>query len=170
MTNQERDEKIFKLRKAGLKIKDIASQLGVSLPLVYKVLRKLRKADPENAVLQLRKTRTVSSKIESARYLLENGVSPEKVARDLGVTVATVYNWNRNHLHIDLKPHIYPRQQVKTDAANSALRNRIIDTYNKNPTQSVREIAEVVGVSHTTVWYHLKKTKVVLAQREKSLN
>lgn len=169
MTNQERDENILKLRKAGFKIREIASRLGVSLPLVYKVLRELRNANPENAALQFRKTRTVSRKMESARYLLENGVPPKKVANDLGVTVTTVYNWNRDHLHIDLKPHIYPRQQVKPDAAGSALHNRIIDTYNKNPIQTVREIAEAVGVSHTTVWYHLKKANVVLAKREKPL-
>ncbi|MFZ4701102.1 MAG: helix-turn-helix domain-containing protein, partial [Candidatus Methylumidiphilus sp.] len=39
------------------------------------------------------KRQMTDSKIESARKLLANGVPPREVAKDLGVSVPTLYRW-----------------------------------------------------------------------------
>jgi DNA invertase Pin-like site-specific DNA recombinase len=40
-----------------------------------------------------RKRKMTESKIESARRLLASGVAPGDVAKDLGVSVPTLYRW-----------------------------------------------------------------------------
>lgn len=40
-----------------------------------------------------RKRKMTGSKIESAKKLLANGVSPRDVAKNLGVSVPTLYRW-----------------------------------------------------------------------------
>lgn len=40
-----------------------------------------------------RKPKMTTSKLESAKKLLSAGVSPKDVARDLGVSVPTLYRW-----------------------------------------------------------------------------
>jgi len=40
-----------------------------------------------------RKRRMTDSKIQSGKTLLESGVSPQDVARNLGVSIPTLYRW-----------------------------------------------------------------------------
>jgi DNA invertase Pin-like site-specific DNA recombinase len=40
-----------------------------------------------------RKRKMTDSKIESARKLLANGVSPKEVAENLGISIPTLYRW-----------------------------------------------------------------------------
>lgn len=40
-----------------------------------------------------RKRQMTDSKIESAKKLLSNGVPPRDVAKDLGVSIPTLYRW-----------------------------------------------------------------------------
>ena len=40
-----------------------------------------------------RKRKMTDSKLESATKLLENGVSPKDVAKDLGISIPTLYRW-----------------------------------------------------------------------------
>lgn len=47
-----------------------------------------------------RKPKMTSSKIESAKKLLANGIPPRDVAKDLGVSVPTLYRWLPASKHI----------------------------------------------------------------------
>ncbi len=40
-----------------------------------------------------RKRTMTDSKLASAKKLLESGISPKDVAKDLGVSLATLYRW-----------------------------------------------------------------------------
>lgn len=40
-----------------------------------------------------RKRQMTPSKVESAKTLLAKGTSPKEVARDLGVSISTLYRW-----------------------------------------------------------------------------
>lgn len=40
-----------------------------------------------------RKRKMTKSKLESAKQLLATGVSPRDVARDLGISIPTLYRW-----------------------------------------------------------------------------
>ena len=57
-----------------------------------------RHAETENVARQLgrtggRKRRMTDSKIQSAKKLLANGVPPKDVAKNLGVSIPTLYRW-----------------------------------------------------------------------------
>lgn len=60
------------------------------------------KAAKERGRIGGRKRRMTSSKLESAKKLLEQGIPPKDVAHDLGISIPTLYRWlpaqSRNQL------------------------------------------------------------------------
>jgi hypothetical protein len=47
-----------------------------------------------------RKTKMTDSKIESAKKLLASGVPPKDVAKNLGVSIPTLYRWVPASIHL----------------------------------------------------------------------
>lgn len=99
------------LHKQGIQFKSITDAIDTGTPagrFFFHVMASLAEMEREliiertraglNAAKQLgrkggRKPKMTSSKIEAAKKLLSSGIPPRDVAKDLGVSVPTLYRW-----------------------------------------------------------------------------
>ncbi|MGZ8928206.1 MAG: recombinase family protein [Methylobacter sp.] len=102
---------VGELHKQGIQFKSLIDAIDTSTPsgrFFFHVMASLAEMERELTVERTRaglevarqlgrkggRTRQMTdSKIESAKKLLANGVSPRDVAKNLGVSVATLYRW-----------------------------------------------------------------------------
>ena len=102
---------VGELHKRGIQFKSLTDAIDTGTPagrFFFHVMASLAEMEREliiertraglDAAKQLgrkggRKPKMTSSKIESAKKLLASGISPRDVAKDLGVSVPTLYRW-----------------------------------------------------------------------------
>lgn len=102
---------VGELHKQGIQFKSLTDTIDTGTPagrFFFHVMASLAEMEREliiertraglDAAKQLgrkggRKPKMTSSKIESAKKLLASGISPRDVAKDLGVSVPTLYRW-----------------------------------------------------------------------------
>ncbi len=102
---------VGELHKQGIQFKSLTDAIDTGTPagrFFFHVMASLAEMEREliiertraglDAAKQLgrkggRKPKMTSSKIESARKLLASGIPPRDVAKDLGVSVPTLYRW-----------------------------------------------------------------------------
>ncbi len=102
---------IGELRKQGVQFKSLTDAIDTGSPsgrFFFHVMASLAEMERELSVERTRagleiarqlgrkggrKPKMTGSKIESARKLLASGIPPKDVAKDLGVSVPTLYRW-----------------------------------------------------------------------------
>nr|WP_315700202.1 recombinase family protein [Shigella dysenteriae] len=102
---------VGELHKQGIQFKSLTDAIDTGTPagrFFFHVMASLAEMEREliiertraglDAAKQLgrkggRKSKMTSSKIESAKKLLASGIPPRDVAKDLGVSVPTLYRW-----------------------------------------------------------------------------
>ena len=102
---------VEKLHKQGVQFKSLTDAIDTSTPsgrFFFHVMASLAQMERELIVERTRagletarqlgrkggrKRQMTASKVESAKKLLANGVPPKDVAKNLGVSVPTLYRW-----------------------------------------------------------------------------
>lgn len=142
-TMEERLKLVSELWTKGVKLKEIAERLNISVSTVRRYVRKL---GLQPRFRKIKGTSSWDSVAEQVVELWHKGAKVSDIARSVGVSKATIYSYLR---HLGLK-----RQRPANVKVNEEKLREMVEMLESGAT--ITEIARKLGVSRHTVQRHLK--------------
>ncbi len=167
----KRREEVVRLYTKGKTVREIAEELGISLPTIYQDIRilvkegKIEKREREESKTNGKKrgrkrSKKVSKRREDAARLYKEGKTAKEISEELGVSVSIIYQDIRilikegkieKREKFDINGKKEGRKRSKEVAKR---REEVVRLYTKGKT--VREIAEELGVSVSIIYQDIR--------------